>query len=61
MSPPKSSLRLVLEANTCCSVELMFVLFVRYLQNIRAKQLAKAAQLASSASGAKLPVPLTAK
>ncbi|RKU47890.1 ADP/ATP carrier protein [Coniochaeta pulveracea] len=42
-------------------VELMFVLFVRYLQNIRAKQLAKAAQLASSAAGAKLPVPITAK
>jgi hypothetical protein len=37
------------ETDNCCSVELMFILFVRYLQTMRSRRLGKARDLAAAA------------
>jgi hypothetical protein len=37
------------ETDNCCSVELMFILFVRYLQTMRSRRLGKARELAAAA------------
>lgn len=45
--------------NELCRVELIYVLFVRYLQKLRSRQLQKAAELA--AAKAKVAIPVTVK
>jgi hypothetical protein len=44
--------------DNCCSVELMFILFVRYLQTMRSRRLGKARELAAAA---KMVAPVTVK
>lgn len=44
---------------TACSVELFYILFIRYLKNLRSKQLQKAVELAGPK--VKLAIPLTVK
>jgi hypothetical protein len=44
--------------DSCCSVELMFILFVRYLQTMRSRRLGKARELAAAA---KMVAPVTVK
>jgi hypothetical protein len=46
------------ETDNCCSVELMFILFVRYLQTMRSRRLGKARELAAAA---KMVAPVTVK